>query len=283
MRYLVKNHKIAKTLEGQIFALLFYEPSSRTFSSFSAAIKRLGGQTIEYQDPTQTSSSVKGESLSDTVRTFETYAHGIVMRHFIPGIIKKASDVASIPVINAGDGADEHPTQALLDMYTIQEEFGRLNNLVGLMAGDILNGRTVHSLLKGFAKFKNNTIYLLSPKNLKLDRSEVRNLRDKGLKIIEIEKEGQIPKNAHFWYWTRVQKERFSSLKEYERLKHKFILSKALADKYASKNTIFMHPLPRVGEISEDLDSDPRAYYLLKQMKNGLVVRMAILSLIFGE
>ena len=195
---------------------------------------------------------------------------------------KKASEVAKIPVINAGDGAGEHPTQALLDLYTIWEKHATLNGLTGLYSGDLLYGRTVHSHLKAFSKFKNNTFYLLSPKSLQLSRSDFDQFSARGLKLVEIESEKNIPKNAHFWYWTRVQKERFTNLSEYEKVKSKFVLNKALASKYASKKTIFMHPLPRVGEISQDLDSDPRAYYLLKQMKNGLYVRMSLLSLIFS-
>ena len=283
MRRLVEAKKFGRDLEGQILALLFFEPSSRTFSSFATAVKRLGGQTIEYQNPTQTSSSAKGESLEDTIRTFETYTDGIIMRHFLPGAPKIASEVSKKPIINAGDGTGEHPTQALLDLYTIKEKHGRLHNLNGLIVGDLLNGRTVHSLLRGFSLFKNNTIYLLSPKSLRLKKEDLDEFGKRGLTLIEIKNISQIPKNAHFWYWTRVQKERFSNLKEYEKVKTKFVLDKDLALKYASKDTIFMHPLPRVGEISQDLDSDPRAYYLHKQMRNGLFVRMALLSLIFKK
>lgn len=282
MRKLVANRKFAKTLEGQIIALLFFEPSSRTFSSFATALKRLGAQTIEYQSLLTTSSAVKGETFSDTIRTFATYANGLIIRFNEAGGPKKASEITKIPVISAGDGAGEHPTQALLDFYTIWEKFGKLDGLTGLIAGDLLYGRTVHSLLRGFSKFKNNTMYLLSPKSLRLNTKDLKGLKERGLNLVEIFSEKDIPKNCHFWYWTRVQKERFSNLSEYKKVKTKFILDKKLADMYASRNTIFMHPLPRVGEISEDLDSDPRAYYLHKQMPNGLYVRMSLLSLIFG-
>lgn len=282
MKKLVERRRMGKALEGQIIALLFFEPSSRTFSSFSSAIKRLGGQTIEYQNPAQTSSSVKGETLEDTIKTFETYSNGIVMRHFVPGAPRIASEVSINPVINAGDGAGEHPTQALLDLYTIKEKHGKLSGLTGLIAGDLLNGRTVHSLLRGFSMFKNNTIYLLSPSSLRLNREDYSEFKKRGLKLIEIEKESQMPKDADFWYWTRVQKERFKSQKEYEKVKTRFVLTPKLASQ-ASKKTIFMHPLPRVGEIDEAMDQDPRSLYFRNQIRNGLLVRMALLSLIFTK
>ncbi len=273
--------KSSTILSGSIISLLFYEPSTRTFSSFAAAAQQLGSGIIPIQD-TKTSSVSKGETLEDTIRVLESYSDLIVLRHPEAGSAKIASDTTSIPIINAGDGTNEHPTQTLLDLYTIFERSKRLDNLTGVLAGDMLNGRTVKSLIKGLSLFRNNTLYLLSPEELKLTKEELKELQ-KSIKLIEITNTKDIPKNADFWYWTRVQKERFQDKKKYESLKHAFVLTPELASKYASKNTYFMHPLPRVGEINETVDSDPRALYLTAQMKNGVYVRMALLSLLLGK
>lgn len=275
--------KSSKILRGKLVTLLFFEPSSRTFSSFATAVKKLGGMTIEYQNPLQNSSATKGETIEDTMRVFENYSDAVVMRHFQKGTLQKAADAVSIPVINAGDGIGEHPTQALLDSYTIFGKTKKLSGLTGLIAGDLLNGRTVHSLLKLLSMYKGNTIYLLSPKQLQLERDFVSIIEKKGITLIEISSQNEIPKTLDFWYWTRVQKERFADLKEYEKLKHSFIMTKNLLDERGNKNLILMHPLPRVGEIEEEIDLDPRALYLTTQVKNGLYIRMALLSLILGK
>lgn len=274
----------SKILAGTLTTLVFFEPSSRTFNSFAAAVKQLGGQTLENRDMERVSSVAKGESLSDTIKTLESYCNCIVIRHPMAGSAKAAADAAFfVPVINAGDGIGEHPTQAILDLYTVYEKFKRLNNLTILFAGDMLNGRTVHSLLRGLALYKNNTAILLSPKNLRLSKEDFSDFSKRGIKIIEIEHESQIPKNAQIWYWTRVQKERFSNLEEYERLKHSFILTPDLTKKYGNKNMFIMHPLPRVGEIELAVDQDSRALYLSTQMRNGKYVRMALLALVLGR
>lgn len=277
------HSQLSKILAGKLVTLLFFEPSSRTFSSFAAAIKRLGGMTIEYQNPLQTSSTVKGETLEDTMKVFENYSDAIVMRHFEKGALLRASEAVEIPVINAGDGIGEHPTQALLDCYTIYKRVKKLSGITGLMAGDMLNGRTVHSILKLLSKYKNNTIYLLSPKQLQLDRSFKEEIIKKGVTLIEISTQNEIPTNCNFWYWTRVQKERFTDKNEYEKLKHSFILTKKLLNEKGNKKLILMHPLPRVGEIETSVDSDPRALYLTEEVKNGMYIRMALLSLILGK
>ena len=238
--------------------------------------------TIEYQNPTQTSSSIKGETLEDTMQVFESYSDAIVMRHFEKGTLKRAQEAVSIPVINAGDGIGEHPTQALLDAYTIYRKTKSLTGLTGVMVGDLLNGRTVHSLLKLMTLFKNNTVYLLSPAQLKLEKTFKNEIEKKGVKLIEITSQKEIPSSADFWYWTRVQKERFADKKEYEKLKNSFVVTPELMKEKASKNMILMHPLPRVGEIDNQIDADPRAVYLRDQVKNGLFIRMALLSLILG-
>lgn len=284
MKDIAVNARPSKFLEGKIVALIFYEPSTRTFSSFSAAVKRLGGQTIEVLDPQHFSSVSKGETLADTIRVLEAYCDCIVLRHPQKGAAETAARAAFfLPVINAGDGTGDHPTQALLDMCTIHEKHERLDNLTGVIAGDLLNGRTVHSLIKGLSLYKNNTLYLLSPGELKLSRQDYTNFREKGINLIKIESVKDMPGNADFWYWTRVQKERFESFKSYEKVKNKFIVTKELVKKYAGNKTIIMHPLPRVGEIDIEVDSDPRAVYLRSQIHNGMYVRMALVSLILGK
>lgn len=282
---IAKEAKPSDILKGNIVTLLFFEPSSRTYGSFSGAIKRLGGQTIDVQDPHKVSSVAKGETLSDTIKVFESYCDAIVIRHPEKGAPRKAAEAAFfVPIINAGDGTGEHPTQALMDMYTLQKRFGRLDNLTALMAGDILNGRTVHSLIKGLSQYKNNTIYLLSPEKLKLSREDFDDLAKRGdIKLIEITSEKDIPKDVNFWYWTRVQKERFSELAEYEKLKHSFILTPGLLKQYGNKDMVIMHPLPRVGEITTDVDDDPRAIYLTDQLRNGKYMRMALMALVLGK
>ncbi len=272
--------KLFKNLQGKIATLVFFEPSTRTFSSHASAFKRLGGQTIDHQNPMTTSSAVKGESIEDMTHMLEQYSDIIVMRHPTKGTLEKVAEAATIPVINAGDGVGEHPTQALLDMYTIFEKFKRLKGLKGLMAGDMLNGRTVHSLIKGLSMFPGNTIYLLSPKELRLSREEYKEYSGRGIRLVEIFSTKDIPSDCHFWYWTRVQKERFKDQKVYEKLKLSFILTKKLISEKAAKKTIFMHPLPRVGEIEVSVDDDPRSLYLTTQPKNGMYVRMALFKLI---
>lgn len=284
MKKIAQNAKSSSILAGNIITLLFYEPSSRTFGSFSASVKQLGGQTVEIQNPQQFSSVAKGETLTDTIRVFEAYSDAIVIRHPEIGSAQKAADFAQfVPIINAGDGVGEHPTQALLDLYTIYEHFGKLTNLTGVLAGDILNGRTVHSLIRGLLLFPKNTLYLLSPPQLRLSRTDFSNFSKRGIKLIEIESEKDMPKNAYFWYWTRVQKERFKNLKDYEKVKNRFIATKELLKKYGNKKMILMHPLPRVGEIATEVDSDKRSVYLRSQIRNGMYIRMALLALVLGK
>lgn len=284
MKKIAQNAKPSSILAGNIITLLFYEPSSRTFGSFSAAVKQLGGQTIEIQNPQQFSSVAKGETLADTIRVFEAYSDAIVIRHPQTGTAANAASIVQfVPIINAGDGIGEHPTQALLDLYTIYERFGKLTKLTGVLAGDILNGRTVHSLIRGLSLFSKNTLYLLSPRQLRLSRTDFSNFSKRGIKLIEIESEKDIPKNAHFWYWTRVQKERFKNLKDYKKVKNRFVVTKELLQKYANENIILMHPLPRVGEISTEVDSDKRSVYLRSQIRNGMYIRMALLALVLEK
>ncbi len=284
MREIALKAMPSKIIAGKIVVLLFYEPSSRTLGSFSTAIKQIGGQTVEILNPQQFSSVVKGETFEDTIRVFEAYSDAIVLRHPTVGAAAAASGAAKfVPIINAGNGIGEHPTQALLDLYTIYEKFQRLDNLVGVVAGDLLNGRTVHSLIRGISLYRKNTLYLLSLHELQLSKKDFLDFSKRGVELIQIESEKEIPKNADFWYWTRVQKERFKNLKTHEKLKNKYIVSQKFLDTYADKHTILMHPLPRVGEILPEVDNDPRAVYLRSQIRNGMYVRMALLALVLGK
>lgn len=284
MKVIGEKGKKSDLLAGKIVTLLFYEPSSRTFGSFGAAVKQLGGQTIEIVNPQQFSSVSKGETFEDTIRTFEAYCDAIVLRDKIAGQAQKAADAAFfVPIINAGDGIGEHPTQALLDLFTIYESKGKLDNLTGVLAGDLLNGRTVHSLIRGLSLYKGNTLYLLSPKELRLSRSDYKKFSESGIKLIEIFDDKDMPKNADFWYWTRVQKERFPSEAAYEKVKNKFVVTEKLVKEMAGKKTIIMHPLPRVGEIETAVDADPRAVYLRSEVRNGMYIRMALIALLLGK
>ncbi|GCE49388.1 aspartate carbamoyltransferase [Thermosporothrix hazakensis] len=285
MRRIVEQSRPSDILAGRIVSLLFFEPSSRTFGSFATAVKRLGGQTLEVQNPEAVSSVNKGETFEDTIRVFEAYSNAIVLRHPQPGAARQAARVAQfVPVINAGDGNNEHPTQTILDLYTLYEKFGRLDNLNGLLAGDLLNSRTLHSLIRGLSLFPNNTVYLLSPEKLRLSREDYAVLQSRNIRMIEIFSEKDIPGDCHFWYWTRIQRERFASLEEYDQVVTKsFIVTPAMMERYANKDMILMDPLPRVGTIDPAVDSDERAVYLRSQIRNGLYARMALLALILGQ
>jgi len=274
--------KLQNILKAKVVGLLFFEPSSRTFSSHCLAAKKLGAITIEFQNMMTTSSTVKGETLEDTIKVFNNYCDLIIMRHPQMGAAKRAFDVSSVPIINAGDGAGEHPTQALMDLYTIFEHHKKLDHLTGLFSGDILYGRTVHSIIRGLSYFPGNTLYLLSPRQLRLSTEDKSIFAKRKIKLIEIETEKEIPANCHFWYWTRVQKERFKSLADYEKVKNRFILTEKLVKAKAGKKTLLMHPLPRVGEVEIKVDEDKRAVYF-SGLKNGVYVRMALLKLILTK
>jgi aspartate carbamoyltransferase catalytic subunit len=283
MKKIAERAKHRKNLEGNIFVELFCEASSRTIGSFDAAAKQLGGDTIAINDITKTSMA-KGESLKHTVQNFEAYADTIILRHPDIGSAKKAAAYATrVPIINGGDGIGEHPTQALLDLYTILQEKKTLSGLKILITGDLLNGRTAHSLLKGLSLFPNNTVYLLSPDQLRLQKSLIDEVKGKGLNMIEISDEKDMPKDCDVWYWTRVQKERFEKQEEYEKVKGKFILNKELLGKYGNERLIIMHPQPIVDEIAEEIDDDPRAIYLKSQVRNGMYIRMGLLTMIMGK
>ncbi len=281
MKAIATKAQTSKILTGKIIILLFYEPSTRTLSSFDAAVKQLGGQTIVINNPSELSSIAKGETFEDTIKTLEAYCDAIILRHSKEGFSEKAGAVASsVPIINAGDGIGEHPTQALLDLFTIWDHKKRLENLRGLVVGDLLNGRTVHSLLQGLSLYKNNEVYLLAPKDLRIKRKLIEKLTKNGLALFEINSLSQAPDNCDFWYWTRIQRERFTDLSKYKVLKNKFIVTKKLLDKFGDEKTLLMHPLPRTGEVDKDLDKDIRSVYLKDQIRNGMYIRMALLALI---
>jgi len=289
MKLIVQRNGVCNLLKRKVIAFLFFEPSSRTFSSFVVSAKRLGAKTLEYQDISKVSSVAKGETLEDTIEVFSQYTDAIVMRHHETGALSRVVNKFDIPIINAGDGSGEHPTQTFLDLYTLQNRFSSLDNIKGLIAGDLLNGRTVHSLLKGLSLFNNPNIYLLSPPDLKISRDLFNYIKNKGITLTEIESEKDIPKDIQFWYWTRVQKERFTDLDYYESIKNRYIITQDFLDKYANKNMIIMHPLPRVGEIDPAIDNDERTVYLRdrkglsSQVKNGMFIRMALFYLIFAD
>jgi|SRR5579859_273393 len=265
-------------LKGKLMTALFYEPSSRTFGSFVASMQRLGGGFIPLQG-VQYSSVVKGETLADTVRTFSCYTDIVVIRHPDVGSAKIAAEFCDKPVINAGDGVGEHPSQALLDFFTISHHFGSLDGLTITMVGDLLNGRTIHSLSKLLSLHKGMTFNFVSPDILRLPSNLLEKLRERGVKVRELETLDEVLKDTDVLYVTRVQKERFTDLDLYEKLKHHYIITPTLL-KPAKKTAIIMHPLPRVGEISMDVDLDKRAVYITEQMRNGMYVRMALLALI---
>lgn len=273
-------------LRWKILASLFYEPSTRTRFSFEAAMRRLGGQVLT-ADGFQFSSLIKGESIEDNTVVMAGYADVITMRHPANGSAKQAADAldlhrqrtgSEVPFINAGDGNNEHPTQALLDLYTIQKECGRLDNLHVALTGDLKNGRTVHSLAHLLSMYEGMRFTLASPQQLKMPEHVLDELRAKNIPFEEVDAlEPAI--DADVLYMTRVQKERFEQPEEYERLKHAFVLKAAdLGD----RKPVIMHPLPRVGEIATDVDPLPNAAYF-RQAQNGVPVRMAILATLLGK
>ena len=266
-------------LKGKLVATLFFEPSTRTRLSFEAAMQRLGGGVIS-MGAVESSSVVKGETLSDTARTVAQYADVIVVRHPRIGSAKEAADAVDIPVINAGDGAGQHPTQALLDIYTIKKELGSMKNLKVSLVGDLKNGRTVHALVEVLSHFE-VSLYFVSPSLLRMPEEITVQLKEKGCEVTETEDLALAASRSDLIYMTRIQKERFADLSEYEKVKGSYIINREFIDRLKKKITI-LHPLPRVDEINPDVDSYPGAAYF-RQMRNGVYVRMALLSMILGK
>ncbi len=263
-----------KILDGKIVATLFFEPSTRTRLSFETAVNRLGGRVIGFSDAATTSSS-KGETLKDTIMMVSNYADLIIMRHYLEGAARYASEVSPVPIINAGDGANQHPSQTMLDLYSMQKTQGHLDNLNIFLVGDLKYGRTVHSMLTAM-RFFNPTFHFISPNELRMPEEYKQYCRNNGIKFEEHStfNEDTIA-DADILYMTRVQKERFTDLMEYERVKDTFILRNDML-RSTKPNLRILHPLPRVNEIAQDVDASPKAYYL-QQAKNGLFVREALI------
>ena len=264
----------SKILDGKIVATLFFEPSTRTRLSFETAANRLGAKVIGFADPKITSGT-KGETLKDTIMMVQNYADVIVMRHYLEGAALYASEVAKVPIINAGDGANQHPTQTMLDLYSIYKTQGTLDNLNVFLVGDLKYGRTVHSLLMALRHF-NPTFHFIAPKELAMPEEYKAYCREYGIKYVEIEEFNEdVIANADILYMTRVQRERFTDLMEYERVKDVYILKASMLEK-ARENMKILHPLPRVNEIAYEVDDTPYAYYF-QQAQNGLYAREAII------
>ncbi len=274
----IEKGEISPDMNRQLAALLFFEPSTRTHFSFATAMKKLNGQTITMRG-TAGSSVKKGESFADTLQTIAQYADILIMRTAVEGSARYATEVVDIPVVNAGDGANQHPTQALLDLYSIIKTQGTLENLTIGVVGDLRYGRTVHSLVQAMSDF-NPTFYFASPSHLRMPKYILEDLDEKQIKYTEVkEAEANIEK-LDIMYVTRIQRERFTDPEDYEKVKDSYVINAAML-KNVKDNFKVMHPLPRVNEIDTDVDDTPYAYYF-QQAKNGVYMRQAIISILLG-
>lgn len=267
-----------RILLGKVIATLFFEPSTRTRLSFESAINRLGGRVIGFSD-TNSTSVTKGETFHDTISTIANYSDMIVMRHSLEGAARYASEISKVPVVNAGDGANQHPSQTLLDLYSIKKTQGTLDGINIMMVGDLKYGRTVHSLLQALSHFKTHFTFV-APQELKMPNEYKQHLYDMGIPYTETEDIEEFINDADIIYMTRVQRERFIDLMEYERVKNAYILRNSMLSG-TKENMRVLHPLPRVNEIDTDVDSNPKAYYF-NQTENGVYIRMAIISYLLG-
>ena len=266
-------------LQGRVVATLFFEPSTRTRLSFETAVCRLGGKVIGFSDAS-TSSSTKGETLKDTIKIVSNYADAIVMRHYLEGAAQYATEVSPVPIINAGDGSNQHPSQTLLDLYSIRQTQGSLEQKTIVMVGDLKYGRTIHSLIEGMQPFSPRFIFV-APKELALPEEYRSYCREHSIPFEEVtEFTSEVIAEADILYMTRVQRERFSDPEEYERVKNVYILDRELL-RLAKPNLKILHPLPRVQEIAQEVDDHPAVYYF-RQALNGLYVRQSILSEVLG-
>ena len=279
MRGMVERIGTFDLLKGKVLTNLFYEPSTRTSSSFVAAIERLGGSVIQINNVTYSSVS-KGESLRDTVKTLESYSDAIVLRHPEKGSAAEAAEATEKPIINAGDGPGEHPTQALLDAYTIVEEMGGIDGLTITMLGDLKYGRTVHSLARLLTLYDTRINYV-SPESLRMPAELIDEVEAAGVAQSETTDLNVVLGETDVLYVTRIQKERFDDPADYDAVKDSYVISNAVMNG-AKERMAVMHPLPRVGEIAEEVDTDPRAAYF-RQMEYGMYVRMALLALVLGR
>ena len=274
-----EKHPNREILKGKVVATLFFEPSTRTRLSFETAANRLGARVIGFSDAKVTSAT-KGETLKDTILMVSNYADVIVMRHYIEGAAQYASEVAPVPIINAGDGAHQHPSQCMLDLYSIYKTQGTLDNLDSCLVGDLKYGRTVHSLIMAMRHF-NPTFHFIAPQELAMPDEYKLYCKEYGIKFVEhTDFSEDVISNADILYMTRVQKERFSDLMEYEKVKNVYILKNEML-KNARGNMKILHPLPRVNEIEYEVDSNPHAYYI-QQAQNGLYAREAIICDVLG-
>ncbi|KAL0353672.1 UNVERIFIED_CONTAM: Aspartate carbamoyltransferase 1, chloroplastic [Sesamum angustifolium] len=279
MEKIEKNSAGSQILKGYLMATLFYEPSTRTRLSFESAMKRLGGEVLTTENAREFSSAAKGETLEDTIRTVQGYSDIIVMRHFESGAARRAATTASIPIINAGDGPGQHPTQALLDVYTIQRETGKLDGIKVGLVGDLAYGRTVRSLAYLLAKYKDVKIYFVSPEVVKMKDDIKDYLTSRGVEWEESADLLEVASKCDVVYQTRIQRERFGErIDLYEEARGKYIVNLDVLN-VMQKHAVVMHPLPRLDEITVDVDVDPRAAYF-RQAKNGLYIRMALLKLL---
>lgn len=269
--------KYAKSLEGKLVAVMFFEPSTRTRMSFQTAVLRLGGQVIVTENAGTNSSATKGETIEDTIKILQGYADAIIMRHSYDDAAERAVKVAKVPILNAGSGKSEHPSQSLLDLYTIRQKRGKIDGAKVVILGDLVYGRTIHSLLKLLCLYDNIEVYGLSKSVFALPEEYVKLLEEHNIKYNVCSSFDELPKDVDVLYHTRIQSERF----EGDFGKEEFIINKEVLDKF-SDDTIVMHPLPRVNEISEDIDEDPRAMYF-KQAHNGVPIRMSLLLQVFGK
>lgn len=276
----LKEGTVKKLLADKVIVFIFFEPSTRTRLSFETAATRLGASILTVENAESSSSAFKGETVEDTTRMLSCYADAIVMRHHKSGAADTAASVSTKPILNAGDGANQHPSQALLDVYTIRKEHGRLDNLSIAFVGDLKNSRPLHSLMPIFYFYPNNKFYFISPKELIISEELRQELKDKNIEFVESANlEEALPK-VDVLYMTRVQKERFENKEDYEKVKDSFLLKKEHLLTLNSK-AIILHPLPRVNEIDPAIDADSRACYF-KQAQNGLYVRMALFLHVFG-
>ena len=273
-----ENNRLQNLLNGRVIASLFFEPSTRTRLSFETAIQLLGGNVIGFSSTAGTSLQ-KGESLKDTIMMVASYADLIVMRNPVDGSARYASEVSNVPIINAGDGSNQHPTQCLLDLYSIRKTQGTLENLEITMVGDLKYGRTVHSLVQAMCNFKAKFNFV-SPAELKMPSTIIQYIKNAGLEYHEYTELEEVIPHSDIIYMTRVQRERFPDPLEYEKVKNSYILRNEMLEN-SKPNCRILHPLPRVNEIHTDVDANPKAYYF-QQAQNGLFVRQALIAAILG-
>ena len=271
--------KRSKDLESKIMAVLFFEPSTRTRLSFESAMLRLGGSILGFAEAGTSSAGGKGETLADTIRTVERYADIIVMRHPLDGSARVAAEFSSIPVINAGSGSEEHPTQALLDLYSIKKLKGKIDGLTISLCGDLKYGRTVHSLGMGLSHY-DVKIKLAAPQQLRMKPAIIDEMKRAGVEVEQVDDVKDAIEDVDVVYMTRIQKERFPDVREYDKVKGKFRIGSAQAE-LLKDDAVVLHPLPRVDELSANLDDLPQAKYF-DQVYNGVILRMAVLKMILG-